>query len=270
MRGIIIAAGAGKRMRGLTEERPKCLLEVAGTTLLDHAIACLRGAGCGEVVLVTGYKAEAIAGRDVIRVRNDDYRANNILHSLMHARAYFDGPLMVSYSDIWVEPAIHRQLAATPGEIVIAVDRDWLPYYEGRSEHPVSEAENVHYTPQRTVAAFGKYLPAQAPAGLACGEFLGLWRMSAAGARLFRERFEQLERELGREQPFQHAAQWRNAYISDFVEHLARGGTRIDCALVERGWAELDTEQDYRRLASVAKRQGLDTIAQWNSPKSAS
>jgi L-glutamine-phosphate cytidylyltransferase len=269
-RGIIIAAGAGKRMRGLTESRPKCLLEVAGTTLLDHTIACLRAAGCAEIVLITGYQAEAITGRDVIRVRNDDYPNNNILHSLMHARDYFDAPLLVSYSDIWVEPAIHRQLVATPGEIVLAVDRDWQPYYEGRTDHPVSEAENVHYTPQGTVAAFGKYLPAQAPAGLSCGEFLGLWRMSGAGAALFRRRFEELERTLEREAPFQHAAHWRNAYISDFVEHLARGSVRIDCALVERGWAELDTEQDYHRLAAVAKRQRLDTITRWKSPKSGS
>jgi choline kinase len=223
--------------------------------------------GCREIVLVTGYKAEAIPAGDVIRVRNADYRNNNILHSLMHARRYFDGPLVVSYSDIWVEPRIHEKLMSTAGDIVLAVDRDWQVYYEGRTDHPVSEAEKVHFSADGRVAAFGKYLPVEAPAGLACGEFPGLWRMSAAGSALFRSEFQALERKLDRDAPFQHAQRWRNAYISDFVEHLAMAGTRIDYALVERGWAELDTEQDYRRLPAVAKRQGLDTITRWMTPR---
>jgi choline kinase len=267
MRGIIIAAGAGARMGALTEGRPKCLLEVAGTTILAHTIACLRAVGCREIVVVTGYQAQAIAERDIIRVRNDDYRNNNILHSLMHARGYFEGPLVVSYSDIWVEPPIHRQLMATPGDIVLAVDRDWQPYYEGRSDHPVSEAENVHFSSDAAVAAFGKYLPAEAPAGLGSGEFLGLWRMSPKGSARFRSEFEALERKLGRDEPFEHARHWRSAYISDFVEHLVKAGVRVECALVERGWAELDTEQDYRRLSAVAKRQRLDTITRWMTPR---
>jgi L-glutamine-phosphate cytidylyltransferase len=260
MRGIVIAAGAGMRMRGLTRNRPKCLLEVAGGTILSHTLECLRAAGCAEIVVVTGHEAAAVTARGIIRVHNADFRNNNILHSLMHARGYFDGPLLVSYSDIWVEPPIYASLMATAGDIVLAVDRDWQPYYEGRSEHPVSEAENVYYTDHGGVAAFGKHLAAEAPAGLACGEFLGLWRMSAAGTAKFLSTFEALDARLDKEAPFEQAKKWRQAYVSDFVQHLVNSGYQVGCALVERGWAELDTEQDYRRLESVAKRQRLDTI----------
>ena len=101
----------------------------------------LRAAGCDEIVVVTGYKAEAIEAPGAIIVHNDGYRDNNILHSLMYARNHLDGPVMVSYSDIWVEPHIHRTLVATAGDIVISVDADWQVYYQERTDHPVDRSE---------------------------------------------------------------------------------------------------------------------------------
>lgn len=54
MRGIILAAGAGKRMDPLTATRPKPLVELAGATLIDHVVRALRGAGAQEIAVVVG------------------------------------------------------------------------------------------------------------------------------------------------------------------------------------------------------------------------
>ena len=260
MKGIVIAAGVGSRMGALTEALPKCLLPVAGRPLIDWTIERLRAAGCTEIVVIVGYRGELVRPPGAIVVENSRYRDNNILHSLMTAREHFDGPLLVSYSDIWVEEHIHRRLAAAAGDIVPAVDTDWQAYYEGRLLHPLAEAEKVHFDDSARGVRFGKHLDETPGSGLRCGEFLGLWRMSATGAARFRDLFLELEARLSPEAPFQNAALWRKAYVTDLFQEMADRGVPIDCLQVRRGWAELDTREDYERLPRIAARQDLASI----------
>ena len=56
MIGVILAAGMAKRLRPLTDEKPKCLLEVGGKTLLQRTIDAMIGVGIQEFVVVTGYR----------------------------------------------------------------------------------------------------------------------------------------------------------------------------------------------------------------------
>ena len=257
MRGIVIAAGLGVRMGELGFDLPKCLLPIGDQPLLDWTIRNLRAAGCHHIVVVTGFRSDLIGRTDIVKVENEDYRNNNILHSLMYARAYMDGPLIITYSDIWVEPSAYRTLMDTPGDIVIAVDRDWLSYYEGRTGHPIAEAENVLVDSDRRVVEIGKHLAPNGARVTLCGEFLGLWRMSSKGTDAFRRSFEALDERLGPTSPFQRATEWRKAYVTDLIQQLVDDGVPVDSALVDRGWAELDTPQDYNRLPEIAARQRL-------------
>ena len=109
-------------------------------------------------------------------------------------------------------------------------------------------------------AIYGKHLHPDNAESMICGEFLGLWRMSAAGTRLLRETFEEIDARLERHDPFQQAELWRMAYITDIVQELIDRGADIDCAVIERGWAELDTVEDYQRLHAIAERQRLWTF----------
>ena len=264
MKGIVIAAGLGSRMGPFTQTRPKCLLPIAGRTLLERTIDNLRGAGCDEIVVVVGHKAEMITGMrlgpGVGYVTNHDYADNNILHSFMTARDHLDGPVIVTYSDIWVEPWIYDRLNGTGGDLVVAVDRDWLPYYDGRTDHPLSEAENAYFGGDGELECIGKHLGASAPSPWGSGEFLGLWCMSAEGTRLFRATFDEIDAGRHPSDPFQSAKTWRKAYVTDFFQELLDRSESVQCALFERGWAELDTAQDYDRLSDIAELQRLDTI----------
>lgn len=260
MIGVLIAAGLGSRMGPFTEAKPKCLLPVGDRTLLDYTLDNFRRSGCQDLIAVVGHRAEAIERPGLTKIVNADYRNNNILHSFMCARAHINDGVIASYSDIYVEPAVYRALMATSGEIVLAVDMDWQAYYDGRSQHPLGEAENIYLDKDNHVRQAGKHLDSTAPPGLRCGEFLGLWRMSAMGAALFRECFDERDQKLSPTAPFQHAREWRKAYITDIIQELVDRGVTVNCALVERGWAELDTEEDYRRLPDIAERQKLTLL----------
>lgn len=248
-------------MRSLTDEIPKCMLPINGRPLLHHTMDHMRAAGCREFFVIVGYKADKVEALGATLVMNDRFETNNILHSLMSAADHMVGPVMCSYSDIWVEPTIHIKLAKTKGDIVLAVDDDWVPYYEGRLEHPVEEAENIIFDKKLHVRKIGKHISPNVAQGSHCGEFLGLWRMSKKGSKTFREAFEAVDESKDLEEPFQRAAHWRTAYITDMIQHLTDAGTTIDCAVIQRGWAELDTTEDYERLGSISKRQRLHTYS---------
>ncbi len=261
MRGIVIAAGMGLRMGRYTAEMPKCMLPVNGRPLIEFCVEALREAGCTDVTIITGHLGEKIHAPGCRRLRNDDFENNNILHSLMYARDCFNTGLLVTYSDILVNTQVYRQLVASPGEIVLAVDKDWRQYYEGRTCHPITEAEKAFVElgddQMGRVKTMGKQLDQSQAASCLCTEFLGLWKMTAAGARTFRAHFEALDARLSPTAPFQFAKEWRKAYVTDFLTDLIATGATVNCLMIERGWAEIDTVQDYERLPDIALEQRL-------------
>ena len=250
-------------MGPLSDDCPKCMFEIAGRPLLDWTVERLRRAGCERIVVVRGYMGDRIDRDDVVFVENPIYGETNILHSLMHARDFVEGDVIVSYSDIWIEQDILSALTADgagQSGIRIAADVDWQPYYDGRTEHPLNEAEKAFIADNGEVQKIGKHLSLDAAGDLQCGEFLGLWAMDSAGSALFSETFNRIDAAIGRDDPFQNAAHWRLAYITDILQEIIDRGGVIKSIRVERGWAELDTQQDIERLPDIAARQRLDSL----------
>ena len=95
---------------------------------------------------MTGYKAEKISFNSLYRYHNKDYLKNNILHSLLYAREVLEqaikekNSIVISYSDIWYDESIVKSLIRSKGDISLVVDTEWQSSYEGRTDHPVSEA----------------------------------------------------------------------------------------------------------------------------------
>ena len=264
MTGIVIAAGRGTRMLPYISDRPKCMLPVRGRPLLAYALERLRAAGCGEIVIVTGHLADLIEAPGCTLVHNGGFKGNNILHSLMHARASFDDELLVTYSDILVEPFVYQELANADGDIVVSIDVDWRKYYVGRSDHPVTEAENAVVrasgTAHGVLESIGKHVIQPSASDKIFGEFTGLWKMSRDGARLFRDRFDELDRALDSTAAFQTASEWRQAYVTDMFTDLIERQGHIECLLIRQSWAELDTAQDYHRLSQMIESQRLFSL----------
>ena len=268
MRGIIIAAGLGSRLGPITENMPKCMLPIAGKPLLHHSIEHMRDVGCKEIIVIVGHAKEKIQPLGAKLIENKNYHNNNILHSLFTAKEYINGPVMISYSDIYVEPKIYKKLSKSIGEIVLAIDNDWQSYYEGRTEHPLSQAENILTTKDGNVIKAGKNLIKNNDNDIICNEFLGLWKMNADGCRLFCKIFQELNSKLTFSSPYQNSIEWQNAYITDFIQDLCDRGVKIHTLSNQRGWAEFDTEQDFNRLSLTAKQQKLESIFEKNNDNS--
>lgn len=134
MIGVILAAGMAKRLRPLTDTRPKCLLQVGERTLLQRTVDALLQAGISELVVVTGYRGNML--RDFLQqhypqltihfIDNVDYEHNNNIFSLWLTRPYTDGrDFLLMDSDILFDPAIVRRMLAEGGT-ALALNRHEL------------------------------------------------------------------------------------------------------------------------------------------------
>jgi len=249
MKAIIVAAGLGRRLGTLTDDRPKCMVEVAGRSILERQVEALREHGVCDVLVVRGYMGDRITVPGLRFCENPRFRENNILASLLHAGAELEQEFVFSYSDIVFHPDVVGTLMRAPGPLALVVDRKWADAYQGRTEHPVPEAELTRVE-GGLVKRVGKR--AVEPAH-AAGEFIGLARFDAGVGRLVRAEFERLARERPAA-PFGHAPRLEVAYLTDMINHLIDAhGLAVRPAYIDGQWREIDTTQDLERAHSVIR-----------------
>jgi len=252
MKAIIIAAGKGSRLKHYTEDLPKCMLKFGGKTLLERQTEALKANGITDISIIKGYKEEKINYPGFKYYMNDRYEHNNILNSLFCAEKEMDSDVIVSYSDILYERQVISRLSESENDISIVVDIDWKGYYDDRKDHPIHEAENVIFDSNNKVVEIGKILTKKHDVH---GEFIGMMKLTKRGADIFKRHFTRA-RELFWNKPFMRAATFQKAYLTDMIQDMVDMGVDINCVIIERGWKEIDTVEDYEKALKEFK-EGL-------------
>jgi len=129
VKAIILAAGVGKRLWPITQHRPKCLIELAGRSLLARYFDALAGAGIREVVLVVGYKQEMIrttvgtglSGLRATFLVNEQFQRGSIT-SLWQARTELDTDVLVMDADVLFHHDILRRLVNSAFPTALLMD----------------------------------------------------------------------------------------------------------------------------------------------------
>lgn len=230
---VILAAGRGSRLGGLTEDRPKSLLSVGGRTLLAHSLAALAGNGIADVVVITGYlhdriAQEVAANHAGLRVRTAscaDYLAGGSMMSLARAADEIKGPILLLESDLLYDPAFVAQARACTRSTILTADRSG----SGDEVYVASTADGQLFS-------LGKGLRENLMQPFV-GELAGISYLSAET----RDAFATL------------AAAWRaqkrvDAHYEEVLLALAQAGHPIavkHCAGL--AWTEVDTPADLAR-----------------------
>ncbi len=240
---IIIAAGRGSRMQSYTYDKPKCLLRFGDKTLLERQLEAYRACGIDDISLIRGYQRDKIQLPGLRYFENPRYADNNILVSLFCAEEAMTGPVICSYSDILFDKSVVERLLASQHDISIVVDIDWRGYYVGRVDHPIEEAESVIFDADNCVAKIGKILPDKNEVH---GEFIGMLKLSPHGADIFKRHYHRVK-DAYWDRPFQRAAVMQKAYITDMIQEMVDLGVSVHCVIIEQGWKEIDTVEDYQK-----------------------
>jgi choline kinase len=244
--GLVMAAGAGRRLRPDTDRLPKTLLPVAGeSTILDIALRNLGAAGLSDVVIIVGYAAAAIADRvpDLQRrhgvaielVHNDRAEEWNNAYSLWLAREHFgQGVLMVNGDTVHPASVERKVLAARrpdlAADLILAVD----------TVKKLADEEMKVVTDDRGLLA---RITKQMDPADAHGEYIGVTLIESRAAIALADALE---------------TAWRrdpNLYYEDGFQVLAdRGGSVALEPIGEVEWVEVDDHRDLRRAREIAGR----------------
>ena len=235
VRGIVLAASRGDGLHALTKDQPKCMIDIRGQPLLRRLVDTLWDCGVRHVTVVRGYHKEAIALRDVCMVDNEDYETTGEVASLVAAYDRLDGEAVVVYGDVLFRRYILDGLLATPGDIVIAVDALWKHngghQADGYDLVVTDRGFSGHYLEDSpvTLRSIGNAID---PTDV-CGEWIGLLRMTAKGARQVREELDRMVAD----------GSWASANMSMLIARLAARYT-VGVHYITSHWLDVDTVLD--------------------------
>ncbi|MEU4242954.1 phosphocholine cytidylyltransferase family protein [Actinoplanes sp. NPDC026619] len=242
MIGLILAAGAGRRLRPYTDTLPKALVPVDGdTTIMDISLANLAAAGLTDVTIVVGYCAGAVEERvsafqekygvKISLVHNDKAEEWNNAYSLWLARDHFaQGALMVN-GDTVHPVSVEQTLLANRGpSILLAID------------NVKKLADEEMKTVFREDGQLAKITKLMDPAD-AFGEYIGANIIEASAAA---DLADALKTTFERDP---------NLYYEDgFQEYANRGGQVRAATIGEVSWVEVDNHDDLTKAREIACR----------------
>jgi choline kinase len=240
MIGLVLAAGAGRRLRPYTDTLPKALVPVDGEiTILDIALRNLAQVGLHDVAVVVGYAAEAVEARQaalqdrygvkLTLVHNDKAEEWNNAYSLWLAREHFTGGALLVNGDTVHPVSVEKTLLAARGPgILLAVD------------DVKSLADEEMKTTFDAAGQLTRITKLMDPAE-AFGEYIGATLIEPHAAAGLADALE---------------ATWRrdpNLYYEDgYQEYADRGGEVRAATIGAVEWVEVDNHADLARAREIA------------------
>ncbi|MFW2830693.1 NTP transferase domain-containing protein [Sphingomonas sp. ID0503] len=239
MRAIILSAGQGSRLLPLTADRPKCLIEFAGRTLLDWQLDVLSANGVTEVVVVVGFRDDQVTaalarrtgGPKVTTLFNPFYKVADNLGSMWIARDWLEGDLLTLNGDTLISEALVAKVLANakPG-ITVSVDE--------KDDYDADDMKVVR-DPDGRLRQIGKRL-GNAPVN---AESIGFIAYRGDGAARFRAEVEAMLR----------TPEGTGNWYLKAIHAIAQTGRVETTSIHGEEWGEVDFPEDLPRAEALAK-----------------
>ncbi|RTR05362.1 NTP transferase domain-containing protein [Halomonas nitroreducens] len=260
MKAIILAAGQGTRLRPYTNDKPKCMVHLAGKSLLHRQMEIMSQCGISDSIIVGGYCIERIDPLDAKVVENYDYDSTNMLSTLFCARDHMipGEDLLISYGDIVYEPQVLQSIIDCSAAICVAADTQWEKLWKLRMDDPLSDAETFVFDKNQYIVELGKhpksYRQVQA-------QYMGLMRIRSDKVADVIAAYDALDVDA-----LYDGSDFSNMYMTSFLQCLIDKGWLVKACLVEGGWLEVDTAEDLNTYERMAVEGSLDHYYKCSSP----
>lgn len=237
-KAVILNAGEGKRLRPLTQGKPKCLLKINGVTILEHQLDNLVECGIKDALLVVGYHSQMIMKSvekgnfklHVTYVYNPIFDRTNTVYSLLLAMSNIDAGFVYLNGDVIFHSEVLKRLLNSPQHTSIAIVKK-----------KVKEEEVKVQIKNYRVTRIGKELdPARA-----YGEFIGIAKFSQRFAKLLKEKLNEIIME-GKS----------NAFFERALDRTLKLCKVFGLDITDLPCIEIDTLEDFHK----AKRMYLKIV----------
>ena len=238
MKGIIIAAGYGSRLRPLTSDVPKSLVEVDGKSIITYPIDALVNAGISDISIVVGYKADEITdylGKLYPNMNfsyNQDYDGDNAL-SVFAARSFVgDDPFVLAMGDHLISPSIVTTLLSDA-----VVNRTLCVDSESKNVSQINDGTRVMADSKGRIVGIGKDIED--------------WQSIDTGVFMMDSEVLDNIKVL-----MKHKG--KRVSISEVVQHMGDNERHFQiCDVSGQFWADVDTEEDHGFVSDLF-RNGYD------------
>jgi choline kinase len=236
---VILAAGEGRRLRPLTVDRPKVLVDVAGKSLLDWQLEAASRRGIESVAVVTGFMANRFRAEGYRLYHNPRYADTNMVATLWCAEPEFHGELIVSYGDILYEDSVLQSIIDSDAPVSVVIDLDWRGYWQQRFADPLTDAESLRLHPDGRIIEIG-----QRPASIGeiQGQYIGLTKFQGHGIDAMRETYLAASEHGTGPNGGKPVGQM---YMTDLLQAMIDSGHEVRAVEVHRGWLEVDSLADF-------------------------
>ncbi|MDP6024120.1 MAG: phosphoenolpyruvate mutase [Alphaproteobacteria bacterium] len=234
---VILAASRGKELGSLTEDRPKVMIDVQGSSLLSHIAEAYNLVGIKRITVVRGYLKHMVNVPGLSYVDNDRYECTGELVSLKCAMDNLDNPgtdVVISYGDIIFNKYILHLLKEPTDDFVITVDADWAESRNaGRlADWAVCSHPNSRDTFSTNVGLL--HIGGDTPKSKIHGEWMGFLKISAQAFTVLRKTLDEL------------LANPDNQLLGmpDLINKLMEEGNNVRAIYTTGNWLDIDTVQD--------------------------
>jgi L-glutamine-phosphate cytidylyltransferase len=240
MKAIILSAGQGSRLGHLTDDRPKCLIDFNGRSLLDRQLDTLAANGVDEAVVVTGFHDELVnqavaartGGPKVRTIYNPFFKVADNLGSLFIARHELDGDCLVWNGDTLVSERLMNRVVANDAQgICVTIDRK-ASYDEDDMKVVVDDHGQLH--------AIGKRIALEQ----VNAESIGLLAFRRGGAELFRQWIEKAIR----------TSEGTTIWYLRVIHQIAQALPVWTFDINGEEWGEVDFPEDVEQARELAAR----------------
>ena len=257
MKAIILAAGMGTRLGKYTENLPKCMLQFNGKSLIERQIETLRKAGITDISIVRGYKPEKINLSGVKYYHNPDFADTNMVETLFCAEKELNGKdgVLVCYADIIYESKILNTIINANADVGVTVDKDYWEYWQARTDEPEKDMESL-VIKNNQVIELGDIKCTKDKAQV---RYVGLIKFSKKGIdRLKQVYHHHKQQSFYKDEPWLRSKSFKKAYMTCMLQALINAGQEVKPIVINRGWLEFDTVEDYEKYDLWLKEDSLN------------
>lgn len=238
MRVIILAAGQGIRLRPLTNDLPKCMVPFYGKPIIEHQLETLRDCGLQDIVVVRGFQAQSLEHLGTRFALNPEYETSNMVHSLFCAEREMTGNILISYGDIVYDAGVITTLINEPEPFAISVNTRWRELWGMRMKNPLEDAETLKMDADGYIRELGRKPKSYDEIE---GQYMGLIKIGAAVIEQVKLHYHQLDRSSTYD-----GKDFKNMYMTSFLQELIDNGFRLKGVPVAGGWVEIDSTEDLK------------------------
>ena len=248
-------------LKELLQNKPLCMLEIGGKTLLDRQLDALRSAGVTDVTVVGGHQVDKIKADGAELLFNPDYKRGNCAQSILRARERFAGKTVLVYSDILFDRQILERLLKSPHPITLVMDSAYrsLPVRDKILDRVILDGPEPG-DPLRKLSLdiFKPILKVghRMDPALASHEFIGIAFLQDQGVEQLERAWDEARTAFGTG-PFYEAPSVEQADLTDLLCYIRDRGFPVYGMEIERGWSEIHSRDDYKRACAHFEKPSL-------------